>query len=316
MPWTDERSSGPVVVAVRGDGDGDGQALDWAAAEASARRCRLHVVHVERLRWAVDISGLVPVADFAAYRLVAEQIVRTAAARARSVAADLEISGQALYGATVSSLVSQGLGAQLLVLGRRRGVPALRHGWPRPSVGGRLAGRAACPVAVVGSLCSAPDAGSPPRVVVGVDASGPCPAALDLAFRAAAQRGLSLTAVQAWTPEVPSGRAAVGRPASASERADLRLDRALEPWRNRFADVPVQTRLSVGEPAEALIRESRGAALAVVGSGRRRWGGGSRASVSRVVAQGAGCPVVVVRPGEATQWRAAGRRAEEASGTT
>jgi nucleotide-binding universal stress UspA family protein len=303
------------VVAV--GGDGDGQALDWAAAEASARRCRLHVVHVERLRWAVDVSGLVPVADFAAYRLVAEQILRTAAGRARSVAADLEISGQALYGATVPSLVSQGLDAQLLVLGRRRGAPGPPRGWSRPSVCGRVAGRAACPVAIVGSLCSTPDAGSPPRVVVGVDASGACPVALDVAFRAAAQRGLSLTAVHAWTPEVPSGRAAVGRPASACERADLRLDRVLEPWRNRFADVPVQTRLSVAEPAAALIGESRGAALVVVGSRRRRWAGGLRAaSVSRVVAQGAGCPVVVVRPGEATQRRPAGRRAEETSGTT
>jgi hypothetical protein len=51
----------PVVVAV--GNDTNGQALDWAAAEASARRCPLHVVHAERLRWTIDPSGLVPVAD-------------------------------------------------------------------------------------------------------------------------------------------------------------------------------------------------------------------------------------------------------------
>jgi nucleotide-binding universal stress UspA family protein len=308
-------NAGPVVVAVAGDGNGE--ALDWAAAEASARQCRLHVVHVERLRWAVDISGLVPVADLIAYRLVAEQILRTAADRARSVAADLEISGQALFGATVPALVSQGVGAQLLVLGRRRGASARPRGWPLAAVGGRVAGRAPCPVAIVGSLSSAPDAGSPPRVVVGVDASGACPAALEVAFRAAAQRGLSVTALHAWTPGVPPGNRPLGRSDDARERrAGLRLERALEPWRTRFTDVRVQTRVSVAEPAAALIRESRGAALVVIGSPRHRWAGASRAaSVSRVVAQEARCPVVVVHPGEATQRRPAGRRAEEPSGT-
>jgi hypothetical protein len=45
---------GAVVVAV--GNDTSGQAQDWAAAEASARGRRLHVVHAERLRLAVDPS--------------------------------------------------------------------------------------------------------------------------------------------------------------------------------------------------------------------------------------------------------------------
>jgi nucleotide-binding universal stress UspA family protein len=108
--------------------------------------------------------------------------------------------------------------------------------------------------------------------------------------------------VHAWTPDVPADHEAVCGPATAAEaRAGLILDQALEPWRSRFADVPVVTRLVVAEPAAALIRESEGAALIVVGS---RAHGVARAtflrSVSRSVAQRARCPVVVVRTGGAT----------------
>src|SRR5687768_1630708 len=108
---------GPVVVAV-GD-DLDGHALDWAAAEAAARRCRLDVVHAERLRWAADPSGMVPVADFSSYRAATDDLLRAAVRRARSVASDLEVSAESVVGSTVPVLVSRGRGAQLLVIGSR-----------------------------------------------------------------------------------------------------------------------------------------------------------------------------------------------------
>ncbi len=58
----------------------------------------------------------------------------------------------------------------------------------------------------------------------------------------------------------------------------------------------METRLTLADPAAALIRESEGAALVVVGS---RTHGTARAalfgSLSRSVAQRARCPVVVVR---------------------
>jgi hypothetical protein len=90
---------GPVVVAV--GNDTTGHALDWAAAEASARRCRLHVVHAETLRWAVDPWGFVPVADFWSYRVAAEHMLRAAVSRARSVAPDIDVSAELGFGPTV-----------------------------------------------------------------------------------------------------------------------------------------------------------------------------------------------------------------------
>ena len=298
--------SGPVVVAV---GDAAGSALDWGAAEAAARGSRLHVVHAERLRWAVDPSGLVPVADFWTCRATAVHILREAVRRARAVAPDIDVVAELAFGPPVPSLLYRSRGAQLLVLGsvdppfRSR----LRHTLA-PSVCARVAGRARCPVAVVRPLRSAPHGGWPPRVVVGVEWTGSSAPVLEMAFRAAAQRGVPLTAVHAWTPDLPADHEAVcGSVASSEARADERLHETLEPWQSRFADVPVVTRLSIGNPAAVLIREAEGAALAVVGSGAR---GAARrrlfSSVSRSVAQRARCPVVVVRTSTATVGERAG----------
>jgi nucleotide-binding universal stress UspA family protein len=122
-----------------------------------------------------------------------------------------------------------------------------------------------------------------------------------VAFRAAAQRGLSVAAVHAWTTDPPPTHEGVcGLAAMSRARALAALEQALSPWRDRFADVAVDARLVCADPAAALIRESDGAALLVVGSRGR---GTARAkmfgSVSRSVIQRARCPVTVVRPGEA-----------------
>jgi nucleotide-binding universal stress UspA family protein len=235
--------------------------------------------------------------------MTGEHVLREAADRARSVAPDIEVSSESVVGGTVPLLVAPARGAQLLVLGC--------HDSPFPRrlrshlihfVCGAVTRRALCPVALVRPLPSSPYAGSPPRVVVGVGAHGASAAPLGVAFQAAAQRGLPVTAVHAWRPDLPADHEAVYGPATAAEaRAGQTLDQALEPWRSRFADVPVETRLVVAEPAAALIRESEGAALIVVGS---RAHGAARAtlfgSVSRRVAERARCPVVVVRTARAT----------------
>jgi nucleotide-binding universal stress UspA family protein len=223
--------------------------------------------------------------------------------RVRAVAPDIDVSADMQFGHTVPLLLSQSRGAQLLVLGSRN--PPFRSRLKDRlalSVCDRVAGRALCPVAIVRPLRTNPQAGSPPRVVVGIDGHGSCAAVLGIAFRAAAQRAVPLTAVHAWTLDVPADHEAVCGSVAASEaRVDELLHEALEPWRSRFPDVPVTTRLPIADPAAALIRESEGAALVVVGSRARGAARGRFLSVvSRSVAQRARCPVVVVRTGRAT----------------
>jgi hypothetical protein len=66
--------------------------------------------------------------------------------------------------------------------------------------------------------------------------------------------------------------------------------------------VPVDARLVCGDPEVALIRESDGAALVVVGfRGRRFARAAGHGSVSRSVPRRARCPAVVVRLGSAGQ---------------
>jgi nucleotide-binding universal stress UspA family protein len=303
--------SGTVVVAV-GSGS-TGQALDWAAAEASARGCRLLVVHAETLHWGpVDCWGVVPFADLWPDRVSAEHVARTAVTRARVVAPDIDVTAVLEFGGTVPSLLSRSRGAQLLVVGGRHAPFGARfaHRLFR-SVGERVAGRARCPVAVVRPLPTGARAVSAPRVVVGIDGRGSCADVLGFAFRAAAQRAVPLLAVHAWTPDGPADHEGVCGPVAASEaRAHECLDQALAPWRNRFADVPVGTWLTTADPAAALIRESCGAALVVVGSRARGPGGRIFSSVGRSVARRARCPVVVVGTGTATpdEAGASGRR--------
>ncbi len=275
-----------VVVAV--DAEDDGRTVDWAAAEAAARGCGLHVVRVEPLRWAADPSGLVPVADVWSCLDAADVLLRTAVRRARAVASDVEVSGEVLLGPAVPVLVAQGRSAQLLVLGGRPG--SRGHGLLgrlSSPVCDRVAAAARCPVAVVGPLPAGPRSGAPPRVVVGVDGRGWCTAALGFAFRAAAQRGLPVTAVHAVPPDLPADHPEVTRAA---------LDEALAPARRAYPDLPVEVRLAGTDPVAELVRESDGAALVVGSRGRGALRSALFGSVARSLLRQAHCPVVVVRP--------------------
>jgi nucleotide-binding universal stress UspA family protein len=305
-------SGGSVVVAV--GNDSDGSALDWAAAEASVRRCRLDVVHVERVGWVADPTGFFPVADVASYRAGAEDMVERAARRVRSVAPDIDVSARVLLGSTCASLVSASRAAQLLVLGGRaaRRRPGTR-GLMTAAVAGRVARRAACPVAIVRSLQDGSHEGPAPRVVVGVDGTTSSGAAIDFACRAAVQRCVPLVLVHAWSPDLPADHEAVSCPADRCEAAARTvLDQALVQCRDRFPDLPVEGRLVCACPVPAMERESVGAALVVLGT--RGWGRARATlfgSVSRSLAASARWPMVVVRPDRSIRGTApAGRRRE------
>jgi nucleotide-binding universal stress UspA family protein len=73
-------------------------------------------------------------------------------------------------------------------------------------------------------------------------------------------------------------------------------EKRLARWRDEYTDVPVVTELARGDPAQALINASRGAALVVVGSrGRGHIVATVLGSVSQTVLHHAHCPIAVVR---------------------
>lgn len=281
-----------VVVAVDDAGTA-ADAVEWASAEAATRRCPLHIVHAFHPPLADPYCVAAATDNLFTAGTAAETVLREAAARAHSVASDIEISTTPLRGAPSRTLLGEAAGARLLVLGSRA-----RHGLRgllTRSVSIRIAAHACCPVVIVRPTQAVGAPGwSPPRIVVGVDATAP--SALGFAFHAARQRGLPLFAVRAWTPDRPADVEGVSGPTNLTELLARRaLERALEQWRPEFPDVEVHATLVRGDPAQALVTRSHGAALLVVGTrGRGRLTGTMLGSVSQTVLQHGHSPVAVI----------------------
>lgn len=281
-----------VVVAVDDAGTAAG-AVDWASAEAATRRCPLHIVHAVHTPVPDPYCVAPATGNLLTARSAAELLLRNAASRARSVASDIEIVTAALGGAPGPVLLGRAADAQLLVLGRRA-----RHGLRgllTRSVSIQVAAHACCPVVVIGpAQAGAAPGWSPPRVVVGVDATRS--SGLGFAFGAARQRGLPLFAVLAWAPDRPADLEGVCGPGTETELlARHTLERALQRWVAEFPDVVVHAMLVRGDPAQALIAQSPGAALLVVGTrGRGHLKGTMLGSVSQSVLRHGRCPVAVV----------------------
>lgn len=147
--------------------------------------------------------------------------------------------------------------------------------------------------------------GHRPRIVVGVDGSSPSVRALACAGEEAAWRGGTLVVVNAWQHPEGTGYPgyAVGtmEPAAAFEKRSRELiARALaDAFGPSGCPVPVISRITESSASAALLSESLGAALLVVGS---RGLGGLRSmlgSTSRRCVTHASCPVLVVHPTKA-----------------
>ena len=284
----------PIVVGVDGSRAAL-DALDWAAAEAAIRRRPLRVVHAFAWPGALDRFGVFTgTADYGC-RAGAEQVLEEAVTRARSVTPDGDVTPWLAIGAAAPAMLEQALDADLIVLGNR-GFGRLR-GLISPSVGVQVVACATCPVAIVHPFHRVPPGPSVARVVVGVGDSTQSIDAIGYAFQAAAQRGVGLTAVHAWAPRGPADLEGDVDDAAAAEYRERRLlQGALAGWIGQFPDVTVEPKLVRARPAHALITESAGAALTVVGSrGRGVVRGALLGSVSQMLLRHAHSPVAVLR---------------------
>jgi nucleotide-binding universal stress UspA family protein len=291
--------AGPVVVGIAADGSSAG-AVEWAAAEAAAQGCPLHLVHALRAPLVLDPMCAVPVAGVGTDRAAATAVLRRAFERIHLLVPGLDVTTQVVQGPAPIALRRESRDARLLVLGAR---PPRRPGrLPRPGRGAvrtRLTASAPCPVAVVHR---SPDLGPVARhagVLVGIDGTDRCDAALGFAFAAAQRRDLPVVAVHAWTADRPADLEAVtASPWATETTARAVVGAALDRWSARFPTVPVSAALVHRDPAGALIAGSADAALVVVGTrGLGRVRAALLGSVSRAVVDGVAGPVVVVRPG-------------------
>jgi nucleotide-binding universal stress UspA family protein len=214
----------------------------------------------------VDPSGALPLGyGLLAAREQGEAVLDAALDRATAVASELAISTGLLHGAPGQRLLDVCEDAALLVVARR----ARLHRQLGCSAIGGIAPLVRCPVVVVRRRPDVSHDQRGPRVVVGVSLCERSTAVLDLAFSAAAQRDVPLVALHACRSDVPADLEGVcGAPAAIEDRPQEQLERLLVDWRGRFPSVLVQTRVLSADPVTALVQESTGASLLVVGAGK------------------------------------------------
>jgi nucleotide-binding universal stress UspA family protein len=137
------------------------------------------------------------------------------------------------------------------------------------------------------------------RIVVGVDGSEPSLQALRWAGRQASLTGATMEAVMAW--ELPAAYGWAGLPGlpedfDLEEPATRALAEAVETALPPEQAKTVEQIVTLGNPAQAVLDQARGADLIVVGArGLGTFRAALLGSVSQSVTLHAPCPVVIVR---------------------
>lgn len=285
----------PLVVGVDGSEQSHG-AVDWAADEAALRGVPLRLVYAS-LWERYEGSSLAKDFGRTSEQILADTIVEAAAERAHRRQADVKVTTEVLPEGPVTVLLREGRDASALVLGTRgrSGLTELLLG----SVSLAVAGRAECPVIVVG--CGPerrPRIRTEQRVVLGVG-DEPNPAAVDFAFRAAAGRDGTLRAVRAWrcpAHESTDHPLLAGEPARLHEQQAAEvLETALREAATRHPSVRVRRQTVEGPARKVLVEASRDADLLVVGARRREGHFGLQLGrVAHAALHHSACPVAVV----------------------
>jgi nucleotide-binding universal stress UspA family protein len=278
----------PIIVGT----DGSAAALaavEWAADDAARQGRPLRLVCVVD-RWAYGIVKF-PTTAGDPLTLHAERALAEAEAVANKRQPDVTVSIEIIEGLPAKVLRDKAKEAAEIVLGTRGlgGFAGILIG----SVSTHVAGQAHGPVVVVRPGWR--DAHG--EVVVGIDDSAECEAAIAYAVAQARARGSALRAVYAWQLPVHALAPEIGYDIDGVREAQHRVAaEKLAPWR-RQSEVTMLEDVVCAHPVDALTDASKTADLLVVGShGRGALGSVMLGSVSRGVLHHAQCPVAVVRP--------------------
>jgi len=275
-----------VVVGVDGS-ERNHAAIDYAVEEAAATGSPLTVL-------AVLDDHAIPIPHHSAVPDDERQwqVLNRIADEVRRENPDVTVRRRVELGGTVSTLVDQAEGQELLVVGKRGLGAFARLMVGSTSIG--VAGRAGVPVIIVpdGWRQSAHDR---EPVVVGLDARDVNEATLRFAFAQAQRRGVGVTVVHVldispalvWDP-------VLGGPAYWEGHRLERVDNAVAPLREEFPEVPVEILDLPGHPSGVLLDASERAQLLVLGRHHEGLYGFGIGSTARGVLHYAEIPVAVV----------------------
>ncbi|NUQ98966.1 MAG: universal stress protein [Streptomyces sp.] len=284
----------PITAGVDGTEESIA-ALHWAAREAVRRGVALRVVQVWRFQPYEAIDTADPDTQAGWVRDALAEAVRSVTARHP----DLDVTTDVVAGETVDTLLAAAAESEMLVLGSRGHGPVV--GFLLGSVGQQVIAETTRPVVLVraGDQPAAEAAGR--EVVVGQQGQPDDSAdTLRFAFETAAARGATVRAVRAWTlPPVfaysPGSMHLLDEAGGLEPFEAKALAAGLQPWRERFPDVPVIEHLEIGSAGQVLLSVAGRAQLMVVGRRAHRTAVGARiGSVAHGVLHHADCPVAVV----------------------
>lgn len=292
---THQLASAPVVVGVDGS-DASLRAVGWAAVVAAARGRGLDLVH------AVDTAAVRLV--LGSYDTMIPSVVETmrtegadmldkAARAAAEIEPELAVQTSLVEHNVADTLIQRSGEAYVTVLGATGSGGTIAH------LGSTLLAVVAHGHGSIVVVRGEEHPGGP--VVVGVDGSAASVAAVAAAFTEAAERGVPLVALHAWS-DAEFARFA-GLPDEVEEphmRDDAQslLAEQLAGWCEKFPDVEVRRELHLSGPRHHLIEWSKQAQLVVVGNrGRGGFAGLLLGSTGNGLVQRAHCPVLVAHNG-------------------
>jgi nucleotide-binding universal stress UspA family protein len=273
-----------VVVGVNGSGPSV-RAVAWAAEEARLRGRPLQIVCVLRQ------GSYTPGPE------EADRVLRRARTIARIGSPGGDVRGELRRGDPASVLAELSGGAELLVVGHRRGDGVSGRGLGSTALA--LALTSASPVVVVRAAAGRPVPDRDRPIVVGVDDATNSGATVEFAVQLAMRRGSELIAVHVWPEHVPAilRRLARRETEPGREAADRLLANGLAGHMERHPDLRMRREVVRGRPAWSLLELSDSAQLIVVGRpGRAGFAGTPFGSCTGLLLRASTCPVAVIPP--------------------
>ena len=282
-----------VVVAVDGSAASH-NAVRWAANTANKRGIPLRLASSYTMPQFLYAEGMVPPQElFDDLQSETMEKIDEARAIAHEVAPELKIGHTIAEGSPIDMLLDMSRDVTMIVMGSR-GLGGL-SGMVMGSVSAAVVSHASCPVVVVREDNTVNESTKYGPVVIGVDGSDVSQKATEIAFAEADARGSELVAVHTWM-DMQVQASLAGLSAAQQQWEEVEREQ-IDPLTERYPNVEVRKVITRDRPVRALVENSEGAQLLVVGShGRGGFKGMLLGSTSRALLQSAPCPMMVVRP--------------------